>query len=100
MSDQSHDRSIDMSAPCSHAAEAKIHQVHRPAKGCEDCLKMGGQWVHLRYCLSCGHVGCCDSSPNTHATKHYRASKHPIVTSAEPGENWAFCYVDDRILSE
>jgi uncharacterized UBP type Zn finger protein len=64
------------------------------AKGCEECLKMGGQWVHLRVCKTCGHVGCCDSSPNRHATAHYHSSGHPVVQSLEPGENWLWCYAD------
>jgi uncharacterized UBP type Zn finger protein len=63
--------------------------------GCEECLQMGDTWVHLRRCLECGHVGCCDSSKNKHATKHYHRSKHPVVQSMEPGETWKWCYVDD-----
>ena len=66
--------------------------------GCEDCLKTGGRWVHLRLCLTCGHVGCCDSSPNRHATKHFRDEGHPIVQSLEPGETWRWCYVDEVIV--
>ena len=89
---------VDLSAPCEHAAQAKIHHVKRPAAGCEDCLKSGGRWVHLRECLSCGHVGCCDSSPNRHATAHFHATRHPIISSAEPGETWCWCYVDARML--
>lgn len=64
-------------------------------KGCEDCLKIGGQWVHLRECLVCGHVACCDSSPHKHATKHFHATKHPVMRSVEPGETWGWCYVDE-----
>ncbi|RYE90402.1 MAG: hypothetical protein EOO75_10230 [Myxococcales bacterium] len=90
---------VDLSDPCEHVAATTIRDVKRPAAGCEDCLKIGGQWVHLRYCLTCGHVGCCDSSPNRHATKHHHATKHPIVTSGERGEDWAYCYPDDRVLS-
>jgi uncharacterized UBP type Zn finger protein len=86
--------------PCEHAAEAKIREVARPGAGCEDCLKMGGRWVHLRECLTCGHVGCCDSSPNRHATAHFRSSHHPIVTSVEPGETWVWCYVDEAALAD
>ena len=67
-------------------------------EGCEDCLRTGGEWVHLRLCLSCGHVGCCDSSPNRHATKHAGESGHPIVRSFEPGESWRWCYVDEAIV--
>jgi uncharacterized UBP type Zn finger protein len=71
--------------------------VERPqtVEGCEDCLAMGGSWVHLRVCRSCGHIGCCASSPNRHASAHARTSGHPIVTSVEPGELWSYCYVDD-----
>lgn len=63
--------------------------------GCEDCLRTGGQWVHLRRCAVCGHVGCCDSSPNRHATAHFHATSHPLIQSYEPGEDWYWCYVDD-----
>ena len=90
---------IDLDDPCEHVAELAIKTVHRPAPGCEECLKIGGQWVHLRECLTCGKVGCCDNSPNKHATKHFHATRHPIITSMEIGETWAWCYVDDRILS-
>src|SRR5688572_16753614 len=94
------DTTVDLSAPCAHTGEAKIHSVKRPGSGCEDCLKMGGSWVHLRECLTCGHVGCCDNSPNRHATAHFHATKHPIITSVERGENWCWCYVDERVLGE
>jgi uncharacterized UBP type Zn finger protein len=67
--------------------------------GCEDCLKIGGTWVHLRLCQSCGHVGCCDSSPNRHATAHFRLTTHPVMQSFEPGEFWAYCYVDETIVN-
>ncbi|OJT25595.1 hypothetical protein BO221_06900 [Archangium sp. Cb G35] len=77
-----------------------IHDV-RPSTtaGCEDCLRVGGSWVHLRLCMECGHVGCCDSSPNRHATKHYHATSHPIIRSLEPGEDWGWCY-DDEVMLE
>ena len=78
---------------CKHVSAIK--KVTPSAKGCEDCLKIGGQWVHLRLCLTCGHVGCCDSSPNKHATKHFHITKHPIIQSFEPGEDWRWCYVDE-----
>jgi uncharacterized UBP type Zn finger protein len=78
---------------CAHLAT--IHDVKPSADGCEECLKMGDTWVHLRMCLQCGHVGCCDSSQNRHATKHFKTSHHPIIASREPGENWKYCYVDD-----
>ncbi|MBL8123842.1 MAG: UBP-type zinc finger domain-containing protein [Pyrinomonadaceae bacterium] len=79
---------------CEHLSE--IRSVTPSSEGCEDCLKIGGRWVHLRMCMSCGHVGCCDSSPNKHATRHYNESAHPIVRSIEPGEVWGYCFVDDR----
>ena len=68
--------------------------------GCEECLRDGERWVHLRMCLSCGHVGCCDSSPGRHATAHHRATDHPLMTSAEPGETWAYCFLDDTTVPE
>jgi len=86
---------VAIQVPCEHVSEVKIHEVARPAAGCEDCLAIGAQWVHLRVCRSCGHVACCDSSPNQHASKHAAASGHPIVSSLEPGEDWSYCYVDD-----
>jgi len=63
--------------------------------GCEECLAMGASWVHLRMCMTCGHIGCCDSSPNRHATAHFHATSHPVVQSYEPGEDWWYCYLDD-----
>jgi uncharacterized UBP type Zn finger protein len=78
---------------CTHLAT--IQNVKPSADGCEECLKMHDAWVHLRMCLECGHVGCCDSSKNRHATKHFKASHHPIIASREPGEDWKYCYVDD-----
>lgn len=62
---------------------------------CEECIKMGDTWVHLRLCMDCGHVGCCDSSKNKHATKHFHATKHPVIRSVEPGESWTWCFVDE-----
>jgi uncharacterized UBP type Zn finger protein len=64
-------------------------------EGCEECLRTGGEWLHLRICLSCGKVGCCDSSPNRHATAHYHQSNHALIRSLEPGEDWSWCYVDE-----
>ena len=64
-------------------------------KGCKECLAMGDTWVHLRLCRTCGHVGCCDSSKNKHATMHFRTTGHPIMTSLEPGEDWSWCYLDE-----
>ncbi len=77
---------------CTHLDTMQV--VSPSANGCEDCLKTGDHWVHLRLCLACGHVGCCDSSKNKHATKHFHASQHPLITSFEPGEDWGWCYVD------
>jgi uncharacterized UBP type Zn finger protein len=66
--------------------------------GCEECLAMGDRWVHLRLCRICGHVGCCDASRNKHATKHFQATGHPIMSSLEEGEDWSWCYVDQLVL--
>ena len=77
---------------CPHLAG--IQQVTPSADGCEDCLRIGGEWVHLRLCLTCGHVGCCDQSPNQHATAHYRSGGHPMIRSFEPDEDWMWCFVD------
>lgn len=84
-------------SPCQHIAKITKEQFSRAPntpKGCEECLKMKDTWVHLRECLSCGHVGCCDSSKNKHATKHFGSTKHPVIKSLEPGERWMWCYVD------
>jgi uncharacterized UBP type Zn finger protein len=81
---------------CEHVS--KIREVTPSADGCEDCLKIGDDWVHLRLCRTCGHVGCCDSSKNKHATKHFRAVHHPIVQSLEPGEGWLWCYADEIFI--
>jgi uncharacterized UBP type Zn finger protein len=85
-----------MAMVCEHLFEAKPIPARTP--GCEECLKTGLRWVHLRLCLSCGHVGCCDSSPGRHATKHFHHTSHPVVASYEPGERWAWCYVDETEL--
>lgn len=90
---------IDLSNPCPHVTPTTPRHTHRPREGCEDCMKIGGTWVHLRLCLTCGHVACCDSSPHRHATAHYHHTHHPIVTSLEVGETWAYCYADDQFLS-
>jgi CPA2 family monovalent cation:H+ antiporter-2 len=84
------------STNCSHLD--RIHQVTPSAKGCEECLRTGDDWVHLRICMTCGHVGCCDDSKNKHATKHYNETDHPIIRSLEPGEDWAWCYPDGITL--
>jgi uncharacterized UBP type Zn finger protein len=82
-----------MPSTCSHLQKAK--DTHANSAGCEECLKIGDTWVHLRLCLTCGHVGCCDSSKNKHATKHYHSTHHPVIRSFEPGESWRWCYVDE-----
>ena len=82
-----------MSTGCTHLDQ--VADVTPSSDGCEDCLRIGGQWVHLRVCMSCGHVGCCDNSPHRHATAHFQAKHHPIIQSYEPGEDWWFCYLDD-----
>ena len=81
---------------CTHLNQ--IRDVKPSAAGCEECLKMKDRWVHLRMCLTCGHVGCCDSSKNKHATKHFHATSHPIIRSIEPGERWRWCYVDELLI--
>jgi uncharacterized UBP type Zn finger protein len=82
---------------CAHIAEVTDVAPNTP-EGCEECLASGGQWVHLRLCMNCGHVGCCDSSPNRHATKHAQATSHPVVKSFQPGEDWLYCYSDDLFV--
>jgi uncharacterized UBP type Zn finger protein len=76
----------------------KIKDVKPGSKGCEECLKIGDTWVHLRICLICGHVGCCDQSKNKHATKHFKETSHPIIQSFQSGENWKYCYIDEEYL--
>ena len=83
---------------CPHLAA--VRTVRGPARReCEECVKIGASWVHLRTCQTCGVTLCCDSSPNRHASKHARASGHPVIASAEPGERWLYCYPDDAITS-
>ena len=79
---------------CSHLDHVLVHELPASVPGCEECLALGDGWVHLRICLECGHVGCCDSSPNRHATAHAQGTNHPIIRSLQPGEDWAWCYVD------
>lgn len=85
-----------MTKMCTHAAS--IRDVTPSACGCKECLKIGSPWVHLRICRTCGHVGCCDSSPNQHATKHFRATGHPIIEGYDPPEGWGWCYVDNEFV--
>jgi uncharacterized UBP type Zn finger protein len=81
---------------CEHAAE--VSEVTPHTDGCEECLKAGDRWVHLRVCMVCGKVGCCDSSKNKHATKHFHESGHAVMRSVERGEDWGWCYVDEVML--
>ncbi len=86
-----------MATECSHLDQ--IHNVKPNTRGCEECLKAGTPWVHLRMCLVCGHVGCCDSSQGKHATKHFHQTQHPVMRSIERGESWGWCYIDDTYLN-
>jgi uncharacterized UBP type Zn finger protein len=86
-----------MAEKCTHVAD-HIKKVKPRTKGCEECLKTGSAWVHLRMCMECGHVGCCDSSEGRHARGHFHQTQHPLIQSAEKGENWRWCYVDDTYL--
>jgi uncharacterized UBP type Zn finger protein len=81
-----------MPLDCSHLDQIQV--VDTGTDVCEECIKTGDTWVHLRMCLTCGHVGCCDSSKNKHATKHFHESTHPLIRTIEPGESWIWCYVD------
>jgi uncharacterized UBP type Zn finger protein len=82
-------------AQCAHLDQVAYLEPPGRVEGCVDCLAIGASWVHLRMCQTCGHIGCCDSSPNRHATAHHRSSGHPVVRSVEPGEEWSWCYVDE-----
>jgi uncharacterized UBP type Zn finger protein len=86
-----------MLTSCEHVSQ--VRDVSPDAEGCSECLAAGSRWVHLRECLTCGHVACCDSSPNKHARKHWHATQHPIIRSFEPGEDWQWCYADDDYLA-
>ena len=88
-------------AACTHTDSIKLPRPSEADKAggvCPECVKIGSTWVHLRQCLTCGHVGCCDSSPNTHARKHFESAGHPIIASFQPGEDWTYCYIDDVML--
>jgi uncharacterized UBP type Zn finger protein len=80
---------------CTHLDQVLVHELPAQVDGCVDCLRDGGVWLHLRICLTCGHVGCCDDSPSRHARAHASAEAHPIMRSLEPGERWSWCFVDD-----
>jgi hypothetical protein len=85
-----------MSETCSHIDSIRV--VKPSARGCEECLKMGGRWLHLRLCRTCGHVGCCDDSPRRHATAHFHATGHPIIEGYDPPEGWGWCYPDEAFI--
>lgn len=87
-----------MTLQCNHVNQIKVTQTDKHF--CEDCIKTGDTWVHLRMCLSCGYVGCCDTSKNKHASKHFLQTSHPLIRSIEPGESWTWCYVDKIIPGE
>lgn len=84
------------SEKCEHMLEIK--EIKPVSEGCAKCVAAGDTWVHLRMCMICGHVGCCDSSKNKHATRHFHETTHPIIRSAEPGESWVWCYVDQLLI--
>ena len=83
---------------CAHLDQIDLVELPAEVAGCEECLASGDRWVHLRMCQTCGHIGCCDSSPNRHATAHFDSTGHPIVRSAEPGEDWSWCYADELMF--
>jgi uncharacterized UBP type Zn finger protein len=80
---------------CSHLSQIAVTTLPQSIAGCEECLRIGSGWVHLRMCMTCGKIGCCDSSPNRHASRHAAEAGHPIARSAEPGEDWSWCFVDE-----
>jgi uncharacterized UBP type Zn finger protein len=82
-----------MKTECAHLDAIRITNTDKDV--CEDCMVTGDAWVHLRLCLECGHVGCCDASKNKHATKHFHLTRHPLARSIEPGEAWVWCYADE-----
>jgi hypothetical protein len=88
----------DQDPVCTHLDSIRITDLPESVDGCEDCLRDGGVWLHLRICLECGHVGCCDDSPGRHATRHAGTSSHPIIRSLEPGETWCWCFVDEQAM--
>jgi hypothetical protein len=85
---------VDVATSCTHLDQIEVSVLPDSIPGCEDCLKIGARWLHLRMCTACGHIGCCDSSPNRHATAHVQRTGHLIIRSAEPGEDWFWCYED------
>lgn len=87
-----------MSGSCTHLNTIVVTELPESVAGCEECLREGGVWLHLRICLECGHVGCCDDSPRRHATAHARAAAHPLIRSLELGETWSWCYEDQVMM--
>ncbi len=83
---------------CMHLDTIEVLELPEGVEGCEECLRLGTRWVHLRMCQSCGHIGCCDNSPGRHATGHFQDTGHPIIRSAEPGEQWSWCYLDELMF--
>jgi Zn-finger in ubiquitin-hydrolases and other protein len=88
-----------MMAGCTHIDSVTVTQLPESVDGCEDCLREGGVWLHLRICLGCGHVGCCDDSPNRHARAHHETAGHHLIRSLEPGESWSWCFEDEVALA-
>ncbi|HEY3774117.1 MAG TPA: UBP-type zinc finger domain-containing protein [Solirubrobacteraceae bacterium] len=87
-----------MTSSCTHLDTIEVTELPASVEGCEECLRTGGVWLHLRICLECGHVGCCDDSPNRHATAHARSAGHPLIRSLEPDETWSWCYEDEVMM--
>lgn len=85
-------------ATCGHLDQILIVDAPESIAGCEECLKIGGRWLHLRMCQTCGQIGCCDSSPHRHASAHAHRDGHPIARSVEPGEDWSWCYIDELMF--
>ena len=83
---------------CTHLDHVEITELPESVEGCEECLATGGKWLHLRICLECGQVGCCDDSPTRHASKHAHSDGHPVIRSIEPGEDWSWCYIDELMM--
>lgn len=88
-----------MDETCAHLGQIEVTELPPRPLACEECTKIGGRWVHLRMCETCGKIGCCDNSPNRHATAHFHETSHPIIRSAEPGEDWSWCYVDELFFT-
>jgi uncharacterized UBP type Zn finger protein len=87
-----------MPSSCTHLDSIRVVDLPPEVAGCEECLALGMRWVHLRMCQTCGHIGCCDNSQGKHATAHYQHTEHPIIRSAEPGEDWSWCYPDELMF--